>query len=196
MITPSHIIYSWALAKYTEKTTTNSGEYRTTAFILGAFLPDIPIFIFFLVCGVVLGYGHTQLWDHLYFNSGWSIAFTLSHSLIFWPLTLAIAHYKNWLFLQWLTISVIFHILIDFCVHTADAYSHFWPLSNWRFISPISYWDTASYGQYVDLFDSVLVLILTSWLFNYYSSPLARLGIGVLLILILIRMGSALYIFF
>ncbi len=190
MITPSHLIYSWALAKGTDGARGNTQtQHRTIAFVIGALLPDIPVYIFFLVCGVLLGYGHEQLWDDMYFNSAWSIAFTLSHSLLLWPLLYVVARYKKWFLVQWVAISAIFHIVVDFCVHTADAYMHFWPLSHWRFISPISYWDSASYGHYVGSFDAGVVLLLLIWLGTQYRNSRFRFVIYSIIILATIRFG-------
>ncbi len=194
MITPSHLIYSWALAKGTEKGVTEGPlQHRTGAFILGALLPDIPVYIFFLVCGVLLGYGHERLWDDLYFNSGWSVAFTLSHSLLLWPLVYLGATYKDWFVARWVAISATFHVVVDFCVHTADAYTHFWPLTDWRFVSPISYWDRASYGQYVGCFDALLVCGLLWWLTTHYRESKLRILIYGLIILAIFRFGFELY---
>ena len=194
MITPSHLIYSWALAKWTEKTVIDGPKkHRTAAFVVGALLPDIPVYVFFLVCGVLLGYGHEQLWDDMYFNSGWSVAFTLSHSLLFWPGIYLVAKYKRWLVAQWVAISAVFHTVVDFCVHTADAYAHFWPLTDWRFVSPISYWDRASYGQYVGCFDAALVLGLLWWLATRYRESKLRFLIYGLLVLATLRFGLEWY---
>ncbi len=177
-------MYSWTLAKRTEKTATNGpAKHRTAAFVVGALLPDIPVYVFFLVCGVLLGYGHEQLWDDMYFNSGWSVAFTLSHSLLLWPLLYLVAKYKRWFVAEWVAISAVFHSVVDFCVHTADAYAHFWPLTDWRFVSPISYWDRASYGQYVGCFDALLILCLLIWLAARYRKSRIRFGIYGLLVL-------------
>jgi hypothetical protein len=189
MITPSHFIYSWALAKRTEKAASHpEAKHRTIAFLLGAVLPDIPVYVFFLVCGVLLGYGHELLWDDMYFNSSWSVVFTLSHSLLLWPAVLAVAQWRQWLFLKWLSISVLIHIVVDFCVHTADAYKHFWPLSDWRFVSPISYWDHASYGDYVNAFDSMLIVVLLTWLTTKYPRSRIRFLIFGLLALAFARL--------
>ncbi len=189
MITPSHLIYSWALAKKTSQKPANPAEkLRVVAFILGALLPDIPVYVFFLVCGVLLGYGHDLLWNDMYFNSKWSVAFTLSHSLLLWPLLYLVARYKQWFVVLWIAISAIFHIMVDFCVHTVDAYQHFWPLSDWRFMSPLSYWDRAAYGQYVGLLDGFIVLGLLVWLFSRYEQSYARLGIGLLILLATVRL--------
>ncbi len=194
MITPSHLIYSWALAKITEKSDPhNSNRRRTLAFVTGAFLPDIPVYIFFLVCGVLLGYGHERLWDDMYFNSGWSVAFTLSHSLLLWPALFLFAHLRSINILRWISISALFHVLVDLCVHTADAYRHFWPLTDWRFISPISYWDRAAYGQYVGLFDAVVVLSLLLWLTTRYCHSRLRFGLYGLIVLAALRFGLELY---
>ncbi len=196
MITPSHLIYSWALAKYTEKSgSLGANKKRTVAFILGALTPDVPVFVFFLVCGIVLGYGHEQLWDDMYFNSGWSVLFTLSHSLLLWPLLLLISYLRQWYLLGWFALSACFHIVVDFCVHTADAYRHFWPLTDWRFVSPISYWDRLSYGQYVGVFDSIVVFGLLLWLFGRYRSKAARIGISLLVLLATLRLGMELAYF-
>ncbi len=194
MITPSHLIYSWALAKRTEKTAPDGlAKHRTTAFVVGALLPDIPVYVFFLVYGVLLGYGHEQLWDNMYFNSGWSVAFTLSHSLLLWPGIYLVAKYKRWFIAQWVAISAIFHVVVDFCVHTADAYKHFWPLTDWRFVSPISYWDRTSYGQYVGCFDAALVLGFLWWLATRYRESKLRFLIYGLLVLATLRFGLEWY---
>jgi membrane-bound metal-dependent hydrolase YbcI (DUF457 family) len=45
--------------------------------------------------------------------------------------------------------SIILHCLFDLPIHREDAHRHFVPLSDWRFVSPISYWDPAYYGAWV-----------------------------------------------
>jgi hypothetical protein len=186
MITPSHIIYSWFLAKKTENTS-NDNKKRTLTFILGALFPDTPTYLFFLVCGVLLGYSGQVMWDDMYFNSGWAIPITLTHSFILWPLLIAISSYGEWKFLRWFSISALFHTLVDFCVHTDDAYRHFWPFSDWRFHSPISYYNPSEYGMYVSTFDSLLVLGLLSYLYTRYQGKW-RILIGIIGTLYLVRL--------
>ena len=186
MITPSHIIYSWALAKKTESTG-ETNKKRTLAFVLGALFPDTPTYLFFLVCGVLLGYSGQLMWDDMYFNSGWAIPITLTHSFILWPLLIAISSYGGWKFLRWFSISAFLHALVDFCVHTDDAYRHFWPFSDWRFHSPISYYNPSEYGIYVSAFDSLLVLGLLTYLFTRYQRKW-RFMISLIGLLYLIRL--------
>lgn len=171
MITPSHLIYSWALAKRTEGSPESSTttKRRTAAFILGALFPDTPTYLFFVVCGLILGYSGQAMWDDMYFNSGWSIPITLTHSFILWPLLITISGYYGWRLLQYFSISAFLHTAVDFFVHTDDAYRHFYPFSDWKFHSPVSYWNTAEFGQYVSAFDSLLVLGLLTYLYTKYS---------------------------
>lgn len=179
MITTSHVIYSWALAKKTEKPNF-LGKKRTLAFVLGAVLPDIPTYLFFLLYGVALGYSGDQMWGDMYFNSGWSIPITLSHSFIIWPVLIAISSYLGLKFLKWFSISALFHSIVDFTVHTGDAYRHFYPFSDWKFHSPISYWNSAEYGQYVSTFDSILVLGLLVFLYQRYNKSRRIIRIGII----------------
>lgn len=184
MITPSHLIYSWALAKATEKPHNSNTKQRTFWFVFGALLPDTAVFVFFIVNGLILGYSHEKLWDDMYFHSHWSILFTLSHSLLVWPAVLITSFLLRQSWLRWLSISALLHIVVDFCVHTADAYQHFWPLTDWRFMSPISYWNRAEYGRYVGLFDTILVLsLLLTLLHTYRTNRPHQIGIGILIAL-------------
>ena len=178
MITSSHIIYSWALARKTEKVT-DDNKKRTLAFVLGALFPDTPTYVFFLVCGVILGYSGEKMWDDMYFNSGWSIPITLTHSLIIWPILIALSSYFGWKFMRWFSISALFHTMVDFCVHTDDAYRHFYPFSNWKFKSPISYYNPAEWGVYVGAFDSILVIALLIYLYTRYENRMRILIVAI-----------------
>jgi hypothetical protein len=173
MITPSHIIYSWALARKTEKNHDKKPySGRTLAFIFGALFPDTPTYLFFIVCGLILGYSGAAMWDDMYFNSGWSIPITLAHSFWLWPLLIGVAYYFKLNFLRWFSISALLHALVDFLVHTDDAYRHFWPLSEWKFHSPVSYYRASEFGNWVSAFDSLLVLGLLTYLYTKYTGKL------------------------
>ena len=38
--------------------------------------------------------------------------------------------------------AALLHIAVDFPLHGEDARMNFWPISDWVFRSPVSYWDT------------------------------------------------------
>jgi len=171
MITPSHMIYSWALAKATDP---KPNKRRTLAFVWGGLVPDLPTYAFFIVHTALLGTSQRLMWDVLYFDSAWSPFITLSHSLLLWPVLLLFAALAKRALLRLFAISALLHVSLDFLVHHDDAYRHLWPLSDWKFMSPVSYWDPAYYGNWASLFDAVLVIALLTWLVSHYKKPQKR----------------------
>ena len=186
MITTSHLVYNWALAKVTEKTEAAGGmqnNRRLGAFVLGAVLPDLPTYIFFTYFTFIVGASQSELWDTLYFDSAWTPFITLSHSFILWPIALAIGHTLGYRFLTWLSASALFHVTLDFFVHAEDAYRHFWPLTDFTFNSPISYWNPTYYGNISSSLDAIIVAILLLWLYRTSVSRTAKYSSLALLIL-------------
>lgn len=161
MITPSHIIYNWALARAGKLT-----GAAQQAFIVGGFLPDVPTYLFFLVHTFIVGTAQDVMWDTLYFDSAWTPFITLSHSFLLWPTLLLCAYLLQKRVLIALALGSLLHSILDFFVHHSDAYRHFWPLSNWTFQSPISYWEPAHFGTLFTAVDAAVVLLLLCWLFN------------------------------
>lgn len=107
MITPSHIVYAWALARSRIVAGASSAQ-KTTAFVLGAIAPDVPVYLFFIVEGLLLGHSHAVLWDTMYFQSWWSIVFTLSHSMILWPALFGVAWLCKAKVVRWFALSELF----------------------------------------------------------------------------------------
>jgi len=54
--------------------------------------------------------------------------------------------------------SMALHCLVDLPLHREDAHAHFWPLTSWRFLSPISYWDPRHGGSFFLAFELALLL--------------------------------------
>ena len=165
MITPSHIIYSWATAKYTE---TEINKKRVFAIITGGFLPDIPTYLFFFTHTFLLDTAQQTMWRTLYFDSAWTPFITLSHSLLLWPALLLAAKLLKQKILFWVSASAFAHSTLDFLVHNDDAYRHFWPLSDWKFYSPVSYYDPEHFGTLFGLVDFAVVIVLLTYLHAVY----------------------------
>jgi len=70
--------------------------------------------------------------------------------------------------------SALLHSAIDFLVHRDDAHMQFWPLTEWRFRSPLSYWDPAHGGDWFGLFEAALGILLIAVLFRRYRSRRVR----------------------
>ena len=178
MITPSHIIYNWALARTCKIT-----GAAQRAFIVGGFLPDIPAYLFFFVHTCILGTAQNVMWDTLYFDSAWTPFITLSHSFLLWPTLVLCAYLLQKRVLIALALGSLFHSTLDFFVHHSDAYRHFWPLSNWTFQSPISYWEPAHFGTLFTAVDATVVLLLLYWIF--YTTTQVRMRRFILLCMLL-----------
>jgi hypothetical protein len=69
---------------------------------------------------------------------------------------------------------------LDFPVHVDDAHRHFFPLSNFRFRSAVSYWDPNHYGAIAATCEAVMGIALSIWLLRKFNSWIARSGIALL----------------
>ncbi|MEJ6403517.1 hypothetical protein [Yoonia sp. 2307UL14-13] len=54
--------------------------------------------------------------------------------------------------------AALLHLFLDFPLHHDDGRAHFWPLTNWIFQSPVSYWDRNHYGNIAGPLEIVLSL--------------------------------------
>ncbi|MGA9380551.1 MAG: hypothetical protein WBV73_17445, partial [Phormidium sp.] len=155
MNTPSHaIINLFLLGK-------ESLPQANLSIFLGAILPDIPIFLFYGWAKLIARQSEKQIWSKTYYQPFWQNVVAIFHSF---PLALAgwlISGYFKWENLEILFISLVLHSLGDLPVHNDDAHRHFFPFSNYRFVSPISYWDRKHHGAIVSLVELSLVLLAT-----------------------------------
>lgn len=168
MNTPSHaIINLFLLGK-------QSLPQVNLPIFIGAILPDIPIFFFYGWAKLIARQSEKQIWSETYYQPFWQNIVAIFHSL---PLALAgwlISDYLNWQSLEILFISLVLHSLGDLPVHNDDAHRHFFPLSNYRFISPISYWDRKHHGAIVSLIELSLVLLATIPVFQLLDSVISK----------------------
>lgn len=192
MITPSHMVYSWAIAKTTNP---EPNKPRTLAFVAGGIVPDLPTYVFFFVHTFLLGSAQNDMWNMYYFDSAWTPIITLSHSLLLWPLFLLFAIYTKRTLLRFFASSTLLHVTLDFFVHHDDAYRHFWPLTEWTFASPISYWDPQFYGNWVSSIDAIVVIGLLIWLGSIYKNTKTRIGIAAIVILYVTSLVLSNFIF-
>lgn len=142
MNTPSHIILNLAFIGQ------RSGQ-TNLVIAFGSLLPDLPIFGFYLWAKFIAKVPESKIWSELYFQDPCQTFVALSHSIPIALLVWSIAYLNGWETLQFICLSCLLHSLEDFPVHHDDAHRHFFPFSNYRFISPISYWDPKHYGAIV-----------------------------------------------
>ncbi len=144
------------------------------AITVGAVLPDAPMLIFYLWEKLALRTPETEIWNSKYFDPSWHTFFDLFNSLPLAALIFILALWRRSGTVQALTLSMGIHTLADLLTHREDAHRHFFPLSDWRFQSPVSYWDPAHHGQTFMLGEVLLTLVATILLAKRIRRPKGR----------------------
>jgi len=160
MNTPTHIIVNYALLSDTVTTK----KERWSA-VLGGIIPDIGIYVLFFYA-FIAGIPQSTVWGEIYFQPGWQLAAHLLHSF---PLFIALGVLawlikKRWLLI--FAISGFLHALADFFTHADDAHRQFLPFSDYRFESPISYWDRNFNGEIGGAIEMSLLLVAITYLWT------------------------------
>lgn len=167
MNTPSHSILNLALLG------TISPGFNS-AIALGAIAPDLPIFVFYFVVRAIEKRPKEKIWSEAYYEPFWQNCVAFGHSVPLAVLGLLLCLYNGWqpgtLFFS----SAILHSCLDFPLHNDDAHRHFFPISNYRFISPVSYWDPRHYGNIAASIEFLLVLATVPIVFNLLESPISK----------------------
>lgn len=137
---------------------------------IGAILPDIPIFVFYGWAKFIARLPERQIWSEAYYEPFWQTVVALSHSIPLALLGWLIAYKFKWKIVQLFCISLVLHSLLDLPVHHDDAHRHFFPFSDYRFISPFSYWDPNHHGTIVSMLEISLVLVASVPVFTLIQS--------------------------
>ena len=146
------------------------GKRDPTLMTVGAvagIVPDLPMFVIVATL-LAMGRGGQEIFGHDYFQPWWQHINGLAHSLILWPLALvaALVARRARPPARWPAILLaaaaggVAHAGIDFLCHRDDAHMQFWPISDWKFISPVSYYDPAHFGRAMMLFEAGLGLFM------------------------------------
>ncbi len=182
MTTPAHAALSLIVLGRSER--------NALPVALGAVAPDLPMLVFYFWERLVRGVSEGRIWSERYFDPGWQVVFDIPSSIPLLVLTLclllvlvgrrppagsipsagaAAAPRPARLTASALFVaSMILHALGDLPLHREDAHRHFFPFSDWRFTSPVSYWDPDHYGGYAAIGEVLLVLAVSFFLFRAY----------------------------
>jgi hypothetical protein len=143
---------------------------RTSVAALGAVLPDLPAIGTVLWARWIDGRTPTEIYRNLYFSDPWQAFFAPWHSFFVWTGVLMVGLIGRWTLIQVLAAAALLHLVCDFPIHADDAHRHLWPLSDWRFRSPISYWNPAHHGDIVQPVELALAFGLIIFLFLRHRS--------------------------
>ncbi|MEZ2225289.1 MAG: hypothetical protein ACBR12_10210 [Microcoleus sp.] len=168
MKTPSHAIINLAILGQRQLPQAN------LIIAIGGILPDIPIFLFYFWAKYIARLPSATIWSQAYYEPFVQNIVALFHSIPLAAIGWVIADYFGWESIQILFLSMILHSLGDLPVHNDDAHRHFFPFSNYRFISPFSYWDRKHYGSIVSVVEMLLVLLSTFRVFGFVHSYVGK----------------------
>ncbi|MFT5465433.1 MAG: hypothetical protein ACI8UO_000528 [Verrucomicrobiales bacterium] len=177
MMSQTHLLISAATFCHPDQ------RARNTAVIIGAIVPDLAITVFY-IWSKFAQIPEGRIWTEYYFEEPMTTLQSVFNSVPLFALILLIAFliWRKKSILAIFALSALLHLACDFPVHTHDAHAHFWPATDWRFHSLISYWDTASYGGYFMIFETLLGIVLGTILFRRFRSLWVR---AVLILLII-----------
>jgi hypothetical protein len=178
MHTYSHAVFTWAAARYINREELHAAAWGAA----GSALPDLPViakaaYLLWRHRGSLPKEDFLEAMEYFKEPSG-KLDLTL-HSLA--PVGSMLALYKMLglkhkdprrallaFLLGWAG-----HNLLDLPTHSEDARPPFWPLSRWRWKSPISYWDRKSYALPCLLVEhgAILALVLAFLHQSYRNIP-------------------------
>jgi Zinc dependent phospholipase C len=175
MRTPSHFLITAVLAKHYR----GRAKIHQVALLLGSIMPDLPLVLLSSTRALYLLFSkghpitsiHSFMFDELYFNNPWWItAHNVFHAPFILLTGLALTYHDRaakgvgfWLFYFFL--GCLFHTVLDIPTHASDGPLLLFPFNwQWRFHSPISYWEPAHWGVAFTLFEYTLNgIILVYW---------------------------------
>ena len=172
MNTPAHLVFAAAAFGKPDN------PKQTWAAILGGLAPDFSLYFLSIWARFVQGHSWNHIFDTLYFSDAWQSVFSVDNSFFFWGAIFAVGlSFKKpviWAFAA----GALLHIGLDFPLHHDDGRAHFWPLSDWVFESPVSYWDPNAYGNIVGPIEAALVVAVCVWMLTKYRSVIAKVALG------------------
>jgi hypothetical protein len=170
MLTNTHIlIAATALSRPRQK------GWLIAAAWLGGFFPDFSVFVMVAVARLT-GLGGGNLWrqpDGLYWQEPWQFLSAVSNSMPLWA-AMALFAWQAGARMERMkpvaSVAMLFalgcllHVLLDFPVHTDDAHVHFWPFTDWRFHSAVSYYQRDHFGGIVGAVEMIAGLAMAAFL--------------------------------
>ncbi len=153
MNTQTHLLLASAVL-------TRRGEKaRNIAVVVGALLPDLPVFALFGIASA-MGYTSQDVFGDFYFREEMRNLMGAFNSFFVAALIAAggwVFREKSWGWpMVFLAAAMAIHAVTDLPVHVDDGHRHFWPFSSFVFSSPVSYWDQSHHGGLVSVIGATL----------------------------------------
>jgi hypothetical protein len=176
MNSPTHSLL--ALALLSKKGTPK----RNWAVFIGSLIPDLAIYLWAPYQSLVKGVSGEEMWRELYFQAPMQNLIAYFNSIPIYLALLILGWFgrtKLWgQLLLFFAAAALIHMATDLPVHADDAYRHFWPLTDWRFFSPLSYWDADHHSQWVSGVESLIALICIVTLWRRFPKLWVKILLG------------------
>lgn len=173
MNTPAHALINLALLGRV------TPPAAVAAVLVGGLLPDLPMLVFYAV-ERLRGVPEAVIWSEHYFAPQWQAFFDAPNSLVLIAVAAAVCAWRRWPIGVLLFASMALHSLADLALHHDDGHRHFWPISDFRFVSPVSYWDPDHFGRWVMPAELLAALAALVWAWRHYPQRRNRLALGAL----------------
>lgn len=169
METYAHSFFTWAVAKHGVK----AGRAAGIAGAVGAALPDLPAFAAtaYYIGPVFLRDGWASMesgkvLDAIYFTGSFGATGSALHSAV--PVAALLLLYGFFRLgrrdtrgiLLWFLLGWLGHTVADFFTHADDVRPLFWPISDWAWSSPVSYYNPLYYGRQFFFVEHGLILLM------------------------------------
>lgn len=178
MNSPTHTLLALALLSK------RGDKKRNWAIFLGSIIPDAAIYLWAPYQRFVNGVSSETMWRELYFAQPMQNLIAYFNSIPIYG-ALAVLGYimraKTWgKLVLFFALAALIHMATDMPVHNHDAYRHFWPFSDWRFISPFSYYEHEHHAGIVSLIEAALALGSTVILWRRLPKFWIKIVLGLL----------------
>jgi len=168
MNTPAHLIFGLAAFGRPD------AAKVTASALAGAMIPDLSLYVLAGTHLMILGTDPQVVFGQLYFSNAWQSIFRVDNSIILWGIGLGLALSLRSAWAVALCGAALLHLGLDFLLHHDDGRAHFWPISNWIFASPVSYWDPNHYGGIVGFIEITISVALCIWLWGRFVGKWMR----------------------
>ena len=176
MNTPAHLIFGATAFGRVEH------PWTIAAALAGGLVPDLSLYLMVGWHLMIAGTDPQIVFGQLYFSETWQAVFAVDNSFIVWGVLLGIGIWRGWWPLIAFAGAALLHIALDFPLHAGDGRPHFWPLSNWVFDSPVSYWDRGHHAAWVGPAELALCTLFVILLWRRIGAWRWRITFAVLLL--------------
>ena len=169
MNTPAHLIFG---AAFFARPATAA---VTTAALFGALLPDLSLYLLVGWALLIQKIPPQIVFGEMYFSRTWQQVFAIDNSAVLWGLGLGAALWAR--SKVWIAFAAagLVHIGLDFLLHHDDGRAHFWPLTDWVFASPFSYWDSNHGAGIIAPLEGLICIAMVGVLLRRFTSLAPRL---------------------